>query len=77
MREPQIDLAKYSSFPRNLAVPELHDAHGVGRLPVIGQDEFGDPQITAADDSPDRKPLFIRLTGALALNVVSTAGALA
>jgi hypothetical protein len=64
-------------FPRNLVVLELHDAHGVGRLAVICQDEFGDPKITAANDSSDRKPLFARLTGALVLDVASTAGSLA
>ena len=64
-------------FPRNLVAPELHDAHGVGRLGVVYQDEFGDPEITAANDSPDSKPLFIRLTRALALYVVSAAGSLA
>src|ERR1700723_1129462 len=64
-------------FPRNLVVPELHDAHGVGWLAVICQDEFGDPKITAANDSPDSKPLFARLTSALVLYVASTAGSLA
>ena len=54
-------------FPRNLVVPELHDAHGVGRLPVICQDEFGDPKITVANDSSDSKPLFARLTSTTVL----------
>src|SRR5580658_605473 len=70
-------IRKVLCFPRNLVVPELHDAHGVGRLAVICQDEFGDPKITAANDSPDRKPLFVRLTRALVLYVGSTAGSLA
>jgi len=64
-------------FPRNLVARELHDAHGVGRLAVIGEDEFGDPKLTAANDSSDRKPLFVWLTLALALYVASTAGSLA
>src|ERR1700683_3661661 len=70
-------IRKVLGFPRNLVVPELHDAHRVGRLVVIRQDEFGDPKITAANDSADSKPLFARLTGALALYVASTAGSLA
>src|ERR1700686_4006914 len=70
-------IRKVLCFPRNLVVPELHDAHGVGRLAVIGQDAFGDPQIPAAKDSSDRKPLFVRLTSALALYVAATAGSLA
>src|ERR1700685_4726726 len=64
-------------FARNFDAPKLHDAHGVGRLAVICKDEFGDPKITAANDSSDSKPLFARLTGALVLYVASTAGSLA
>src|SRR5579871_2935348 len=63
-------------FPRNLGANELHNAHGIKRLGVIGQNEFGDPKIAAADGSPDCKLLFIRLTGALALYIASAAGAL-
>src|ERR1700691_622603 len=70
-------IRKVLCFPRNLVVPEFHDAHGVGRLAVICYDQFGDPKITAANNSPDSKPLFARLTSALVLNVASTAGSLA
>jgi hypothetical protein len=70
-------IGKVLCFPRNLIARELHDADGVGRLAVIGQDEFGDPEITAANNSSDGKPLFARLTRTLALYVASTAGALA
>src|SRR5271167_2705306 len=70
-------IRKVLSFPRHLVAAELHDAHGVGRLAVICQDIFGDPKITAANDSPDGKPLFARLTGALALYVAPAAGSLA
>src|SRR4029077_4029632 len=70
-------IRKVLCFPRNLVAPELHDAHGVGGLAVICQDEFGDPKITAANDSSDSKPLFTRLTSALAPYVASTAGPLA
>jgi hypothetical protein len=70
-------IRKVLCFPRNLVAPELHDAHGVGRLAVICQDEFGDPKITAANDSSDGKPLFARLTSALVLYVASTPGSLA
>src|ERR1700691_2187477 len=70
-------IRKVLCFPRNLAVPELHDAHAEGRLAVICQDEFGDPKISAANDSPDSKPFFARLTSALVLYVASTAGSLA
>src|SRR5271165_6843655 len=70
-------IRKVLRLPRNLVARELHDAYGVRRLAVIGQDEFGDPKITATYDSSDCKPLFVRLTLALALYVVSTAGSLA
>jgi len=50
-------IRKVLCFPRNLIVPELHDAHGVGRLAVICQDELGDPTLTAANDSSDSKSL--------------------
>src|SRR5580704_11737995 len=70
-------ICKVLCFPRNLDAFELHDAHGVGRLAVICQDEFGDPKITAANDASDSKPLFARLTSALALYIASTAGPLA
>src|SRR5271170_3443741 len=69
-------IRKVLRFPRNLFAPELHDAHGVGRLAVICQDKFGDPKITPANDSSDSKPLFARLTGALVLYIASTAGSL-
>ncbi len=70
-------IRKVLCFPRNLVASELHDAHGVGRLAVICQDEFGDPKVTAANDSSDDKPLSARLTGTLVLYVASTAGSLA
>ena len=70
-------IRKVLRFSRNLVAPELHDAHGVGRLAVVSQDEFGDPKITAANDSSDSKPLYARLTSALVLYVASTAGSLA
>src|SRR5215469_10633434 len=34
---------------------KLHDAHGVIRFPVVGDDQFGDPQIAAAAQTPDDK----------------------
>src|SRR5271170_5232972 len=70
-------IRKVPCLPRNLVAAELHDAHGVGRLAVICQDEFGDPKLTAANDSSDRKPFVARLTGVLLLYVVATAGSLA
>jgi hypothetical protein len=70
-------ICKVLRFPCNLIAPELHDAHGIGRLAVICQDEFGDPKISAANNSPYSKALFARLSSALVLYVASTAGSLA
>src|SRR5437773_748789 len=67
-------IGKVLCFLSNLVAPEFHDAHGAGRLAILGQDEFRAPEITTANDSPDRKPLFVRLTRAFARYVVSTAG---
>src|SRR5579859_7789554 len=64
-------------FAGNLVIAELHDAYGVGGLAVVGEYEFGDPKIAAANDAPDRETFFVGLTGTLALYVASTAGALA
>jgi hypothetical protein len=70
-------IRKVLCFPRNPLAAELHDAHGVGRLAVICEDEFGDLKITAANDSLHSEAPFARLTSALALYVRSTASSLA
>jgi hypothetical protein len=60
-----------------LLAPEFHDAHGVGRLAVIRQDELGNPKITVTVDSVHDESLFARLFGARDLYVGATADALA
>ena len=70
-------IRKVLCFPRNFVVPELHDAHGVGWLAVVCQDELCNPKIAAPNDASDRKPLVARLTSALVLYVAPTAGSLA
>src|SRR3974390_352859 len=70
-------IGKVLRFACDFVALELHNAHGVGRFVIVGKDEFGDPKLAAANDSPDRKPLFVRLTGALVHYVGSTAGSLA
>jgi hypothetical protein len=62
-------IGKVLCFPCNLVAAELHNAHCVGRLTVVCQDVFGDPKITAADDSPHSETLFTRLLSACDLNV--------
>src|SRR6185369_269665 len=64
-------------FACDLVTPEFHDAHGIGWLAVICQDEFSNPKIAAAHDPLHRKPLLAGLTGALILNVASAASTLA
>src|SRR6516225_4584232 len=70
-------IPKILCFPCNLVAAELHDAYGVGRLTVIGQDVFADPKITAANDSSHSETLFTRLLRACDLYVASTADSLA
>src|SRR6185503_2821513 len=69
-------VCKVLRLSRYHVTSELHDAHCVRRLTVIGQNEFSDPEIAAANDSLDRKSLFARLTRALILYVAPAAGAL-
>ncbi len=70
-------IGKVLRLSRHLFAPELHDAHRVGWLAIIGQDEFGDPKITAANDSLDRKALPVRLDRAGDLDIAPAAYALA
>src|SRR6202040_4141453 len=42
-------ICKVLCFPRNLVVPELHDAQGVSRFAVMGRDELGDQKTPAAN----------------------------
>ena len=37
----------------DLAVAKLHDAHRVCWSPLVGDDVFGNPEITFSEDSPD------------------------
>ena len=37
----------------DLAVAELHDAHGVRRLALVGDDVLRHPEIACADYAPD------------------------
>src|SRR5258706_5582500 len=56
---------------------EFHDAHRVRWYAVVGKYEFSDPEIAAADNSPDRKTLLAWLDGSALLNVVPAADLLA
>src|ERR1700732_4730304 len=64
-------------FVGHQSFAELHDAHRVRRYAVIGQYEFSDPEIAAADHSPDLKTLLVRLAASALLNVVPAADPLA
>src|SRR4051812_33609255 len=60
----------------HLAVHEFHDAHGVGRPAIIGEDEFRHPEIARANDPAHPETLCVRLRDAGRLNVVPTPDAL-
>src|SRR6266481_5416770 len=64
-------------FVGHQSFAEFHDAHRVRWYAVIGEYEFGDPEIAAADNSPDRETLLVWLDGSALLNVVPAADPLA
>src|SRR6516165_3597445 len=64
-------------FVGHQSFAEFHDAHCVRWYVVIGEYEFSDPEIAAADNSPDRKALLVWLDESALLNVVPTADSLA
>src|SRR6202790_2264422 len=64
-------------FVGHQSFAEFHDAHRVRWYAVIGKYEFSDPEIAAADNSPDRKTLLVRLDESALLNVVPAANPLA
>src|SRR5471032_822945 len=64
-------------FVGHQSVTEFHDAHRIGWYAVISQYEFGDPEIAAADNAPDRKTLLVGLDESALLNVVPAADPLA
>src|SRR6266850_4728096 len=64
-------------FISHQSFAEFHDAHRVRWHAVIGEYEFSDPEIAAADNSPDRKTLLVRLAESALLNVVPAADPLA
>jgi hypothetical protein len=70
-------IRKVLCFPCNLVAAELHDAHGVGRLPVVRQNILGNPKIISANDSPHSEALPARLIGARDLYVAPTADSFA
>src|SRR5215468_1958087 len=63
-------------FADHLPVPELHNAHCVRRLPVVGEDEFGDPEVGSAEYPPHREAFLVRLRETGCLNLMPTADAL-
>src|SRR5882757_5002912 len=64
-------------FVGHQSFAEFHDAHRVRWYAVIGKHELSDPEIAAADDSPDRKTLLVGLDGSALLNVMPAADSLA
>jgi hypothetical protein len=64
-------------FVSHQSFAEFHDAHSVRWYSVIGKYEFSDPEIAAADNSPDRKTLLVRLDESALLNVASATDPLA
>src|SRR5262249_11037145 len=59
-----------------LPVPELHNAHRVKRLPVVGEDEFSDPEVGSAEYPPHCEAFLVWLRETRRLNVMPTTDAL-
>src|SRR6185312_3551368 len=68
-------IAEILRLAGDLAVAEFHDAYGVRRRPVIGEHEFGDPEVAVADDPLDGEALCARLHRSALLNLASAANA--
>src|SRR5258708_18017606 len=64
-------------FVGHQSFAKFHDAHRVRWYAVISKYEFSDPEIAAADNSPDRKTLLVWLDESALLNVVPAADPLA
>src|SRR5258705_9189604 len=64
-------------FVGDQSFAEVHDAHRVRWYAVIVKYEFSDPEVTAADNSPDRETLLVWLDESALLNVVPAADPLA
>src|SRR4051795_2117220 len=64
-------------FVSHQPVAELHDTHRVRWHAVISKYKFSDPEIAAADNSPDRKTLLVRLDESALLNALPAADPLA
>ncbi len=64
-------------FVGNQSFAEFHNTDRVRRYAVIGEDEFGNPEIAAANNSPYRKMFFVWLNGSALLNVVPAADSFA
>src|SRR5271166_187837 len=70
-------VGKVLGLAGDLAIHELHDAHRVKRPPIIGEDEFRDPEVARADDAAHREALRVRLRDARGLDVAPAPDALA
>jgi len=62
---------------RDEAAGEFHDAHRIGRLAVVGDHAFTDPQIPSTADPADGKVPLRRVAAALRLDLCAATEALA
>src|SRR4051812_16334552 len=70
-------VCKILRFVGYQSVAEFHDADRIRRHAVIAEHELSDPELAAADNSPDRKALGVGLDGSALLDVVPSADPLA
>src|SRR3954464_1308987 len=77
-RRPRLErIGEILGLAGHLPPDEFHDAHGVRRPPVIGQDIFSDPEAARAGYPPHCEAFPVRLRGPRRLNLPPPADALA
>jgi len=57
----------------NVPIAQFHDAYGVGRPPVIGDDALTDPEVAVPQDSAHRKVPIGRVASTLFLDGIPPA----
>src|ERR1700722_7909520 len=70
-------IAEILGLARHLALAKLHDAHRIGRPPVIAENELRNPKVARADNPPHSEALFVRLHRSRRLNIPPPTDALA
>jgi len=66
-------VSKILGLMENVPIAQFHDAYGVGRPPVIGDDALTDPEVAVPQDSAHRKVPIGRVASTLFLDGIPPA----